>query len=394
MAKGSVYIPEVDLPNLHKYKYSGTDKSLLSRYVLCHYWNNLVKVFPMWMAPNLITFLGFCFVLVNFATLLYYDPTLEKESPAWVYYSYGLGLWIYASLDAIDGKQARRTGQSGPLGELFDHGCDSLNTTIEMVIASSVFGLGRTWWTVVIVWVGLFNFYLSTMEEYHTGTLYLGYFSGPVEGITISCLLYALTGYVGQSIWLTDYKQLLPLPASLADHLPDGALNHSFVVFGLVAMLPNLINSIHNVYEARVRAGKPFLPALVTVLPFVVASTLGYLWLDASPALLHQHLVSFFVFITFGFGYTVGRMIVAHVTKAPFPLINVMFIPLLLGAANAQLARFGLPHLLTQANEHYMVYAAVAYAAVVYLHFAHTVVDQICDYLDIWCFRIKHKKTM
>ena len=31
-------------------------------------------------------------------------------------------------LDAIDGKQARRTNSSNPLGELFDHGCDSLST--------------------------------------------------------------------------------------------------------------------------------------------------------------------------------------------------------------------------------------------------------------------------
>jgi choline/ethanolamine phosphotransferase len=30
-------------------------------------------------------------------------------------------------LDAIDGKQARRTSSSSPLGELFDHGCDSVS---------------------------------------------------------------------------------------------------------------------------------------------------------------------------------------------------------------------------------------------------------------------------
>lgn len=35
---------------------------------------------------------------------------------------FGIGLFVYQSLDAIDGKQARRTGMSGPLGELFDHG--------------------------------------------------------------------------------------------------------------------------------------------------------------------------------------------------------------------------------------------------------------------------------
>lgn len=32
---------------------------------------------------------------------------------------FGVGLFAYQSLDAIDGKQARRTGASGPLGELF-----------------------------------------------------------------------------------------------------------------------------------------------------------------------------------------------------------------------------------------------------------------------------------
>ena len=38
-----------------------------------------------------------------------------------------LGLFLYQSLDAIDGKQARRTNSSSPLGELFDHGCDSVS---------------------------------------------------------------------------------------------------------------------------------------------------------------------------------------------------------------------------------------------------------------------------
>ena len=43
-------------------------------------------------------------------------------------FSAGMGLFIYQTLDAIDGKQARRTGSSNALGELFDHGCDSMST--------------------------------------------------------------------------------------------------------------------------------------------------------------------------------------------------------------------------------------------------------------------------
>ena len=45
-----------------------------------------------------------------------------------MYFLTGLGSFIYQSLDAVDGKQARRTDSSTPLGELFDHGCDSVST--------------------------------------------------------------------------------------------------------------------------------------------------------------------------------------------------------------------------------------------------------------------------
>ena len=37
-------------------------------------------------------------------------------------------LFVYQHMDAVDGKQARRTGNSSPLGLLFDHGCDALGS--------------------------------------------------------------------------------------------------------------------------------------------------------------------------------------------------------------------------------------------------------------------------
>lgn len=53
---------------------------------------------------------------------------LLLQAPLWAYLLCAVGLFVYQSLDAIDGKQARRTNSSSPLGELFDHGCDSLST--------------------------------------------------------------------------------------------------------------------------------------------------------------------------------------------------------------------------------------------------------------------------
>lgn len=118
-----VYIRQRNLEKLHEYKYSSVDKSLVSRYVLKPFYTNVaLKCFPMSMAPNAITLSGFAFVIVNFLTLLWYNPTLDQNCPPWVYLSWSIGLFLYQTFDAVDGSQARRTHQSGPLGELFDHG--------------------------------------------------------------------------------------------------------------------------------------------------------------------------------------------------------------------------------------------------------------------------------
>ena len=44
------------------------------------------------------------------------------DVPAWPYVLCGICLFSYSVLDNMDGKQARRTGSSSPLGLLFDHG--------------------------------------------------------------------------------------------------------------------------------------------------------------------------------------------------------------------------------------------------------------------------------
>jgi hypothetical protein len=102
-----VYVRQEKLPHLQQYKYSGVDHSLLSRYVLKPFYTNVViKLFPMSMAPNLITLTGFSFVIINVLTLLWYNPTLDQDCPPWVYISWAVGLFLYQTFDAVDGTQA------------------------------------------------------------------------------------------------------------------------------------------------------------------------------------------------------------------------------------------------------------------------------------------------
>jgi ethanolaminephosphotransferase len=43
----------------------------------------------------------------------------------------------------MDGKQARRTKTSSPLGMMFDHGCDALTTFVFSTGLGTIVGLGR-----------------------------------------------------------------------------------------------------------------------------------------------------------------------------------------------------------------------------------------------------------
>lgn len=81
--------------------------------------------------------------------MLWYTPTLDQDCPPWVYLSWAIGLFLYQTFDAVDGSQARRTHQSGPLGELFDHGVDAINTTLEVLLFSATMNLGQGWKTIL-----------------------------------------------------------------------------------------------------------------------------------------------------------------------------------------------------------------------------------------------------
>lgn len=76
-----------------------------------------------------------------------------------------IGLFVYQSLDAIDGKQARRTGTSTPLGELFDHGCDSLSTVFVALSACVAVQLGHhpAWMFFQVISISSFTTYYILM---------------------------------------------------------------------------------------------------------------------------------------------------------------------------------------------------------------------------------------
>jgi len=404
-----VYVREKYLPNLRQYKYSSVDRSLVSKYILKPFYTNVViKCFPMNMAPNLITLTGFMFVIANFLTLLWYNPTLDQDCPPWVYYSWALGLFLYQTFDAVDGTQARRTHQSGPLGELFDHGVDALNTSLECLIFAASQNMGQSWYTVATLFASLLTFYVQTWDEYHTKTLTLGVVNGPVEGILILVGVYALTGYKGGAhFWQQSMLATFGLPQTLfggAITIPDMLYNLSFtewyMVQGTVVLVLNTLESCKNVIKARRARGDRSRYALVGLAPFFITWAFMALYLALQPNILHNHLVPFVLFAGLVNAYSVGQMITAHLVKLEFPYWNVIVVPLAFGVidsigpvllAYSPIPGLGWPSAL--GDDVYQVafmFCMLGAAVGVYGSFVVDVIVTICDYLDIWCLTIKH----
>lgn len=396
-----VYIRQSQLPKLKEYKYSAVDHSLLSRYVLKPYWwSQVINIFPMSMAPNAITLSGFGFVIANVATMLYYSPNMDQDCPVWVYWSWAIGLFLYQTFDAVDGTQARRTRQSGPLGELFDHGVDALNTSLEVLLFSAAMNFGQGWKTVLVLFGSLLTFYVQTWDEYHTHTLTLGLVSGPVEGILTLCIVYGITAVKGGgSYWQQPMLPALGLP--YIESLPKAAYTMDFgdfyVLYGGLVLAYNTIESVRNVLKARRERGDAPNDALLGLAPFFGSWALIIAYLSLHPEILHQHLVPFVLLVGLMNAYSVGQMITAHLTKSEFPYQNVLALPLLFGIIDTLgpilQARIGLGWPSALGDGVYQVafmFSCLGLAFGVYGSFVVDVIVSICDYLDIWCLTIKH----
>jgi len=396
-----VYIRQDKLPRLKEYKYSGVDHSPVSKYVMKPFYNNVViKCFPLSMAPNLITLSGFSFVIANFLTLLWYTPTLDQDCPPWVYASWSIGLFLYQTFDAVDGTQARRTHQSGPLGELFDHGVDALNTTLEVLIFSACMNLGQGWKTVLTLFGSSLTFYVQTWDEYHTHTLTLGVISGPVEGLLILCTVYGFTAFVGGgSFWQQSLFETVGIPhlSIIPDVVYNLAWNEWYMVQAGAILVFNTVSSAQNVMKARRERGQKARVALLGLVPFFVTWTLVPIYLLLQPTILHNHLVPFIFFVGLINAYSVGRMIVSHLTKSRFPRGNVLIFPLVYGVIDSlgpflqQHVGFGWPSALGDGTYQVaFVFMCLGLGIGVHGSFIVDVIFAICDYLDIWCLTIKH----
>lgn len=249
----------------------------------------------------------------------------------------------------------------------------------------------------------------------------LGLVSGPVEGILTLCIVYAFTAIQGGG---TFWQQSMLASLGFYQHsaVPAAIYNLAwdewYMIYGGIVLvfntvsrympsptqpmsvIPNILHSAQNVFEARRSRGEPTLPALAGLLPFLSAWILIPAYLYLQPNILHNHLIPFVLYVGLINAYSVGQMITAHLTKSAFPMHNILVVPLVyavidsLGPLLQAKLGVGWPSGLGDGvYQVAFVFMCLGLAVGVYGSFVVDVIVSICDYLDIWCLTIKHPQV-
>ena len=155
----------------------------------------------------MITLIGFIVATTPFILLFVNYGTQFKneagiEVPNWFFFYQGISYFAYRMLDEMDGKQARKTGNSSPLGLIFDHGCDAFTIGTQALLFVKFCQAGDPMWSCSCIVAVLASFYFSTLEEYYTGGLFLGLGNFITDGSVVVIGLYIVMGIWGNNFWI------------------------------------------------------------------------------------------------------------------------------------------------------------------------------------------------
>lgn len=194
---------------VRSYKYTSPRDTLLESLILHRFWNFAVEWFvPRWVAPNLLTLVGLLHAVIAYALLLVHSPDLDGGAPSWVYATCAACLFVYQTMDGMDGKQARRTGSGSPLGEVVDHGADAIAACVYGVFICDVFGLGwdagvagfGRWPAVAAVAYSRCTFALDSVTATYTGRLPVARLDAQELQIIVQLALLRNAAY-GVELW-------------------------------------------------------------------------------------------------------------------------------------------------------------------------------------------------
>ncbi|CAF3365289.1 unnamed protein product [Rotaria sp. Silwood1] len=300
-------LTEQQIRRLKEHKYASEGTTLLDP-LMQKFWKRLVEYCPLWVAPNLITIVGLIINIGTSVLLMYLTNGAKEPCTRWMYFFTALGLFIYQSLDAIDGKQARRTNSSTPLGELFDHGCDSVSAVFVTLAGCCAVQLGLYPW--VMFWCCMSSyiaFYCAHWQTYVSGKLRFGILD--CTEAQWSFIVIYLISSITPKFWSTTVP-MINIPSS--------------VFAGLLALCSSVWSAANNIRTiSKGGCGRNFSSVAGTsiifpIWPIAFLIFLAYIASNYSIShSLQEHTALHLTCYGIVFSKITNRLIIAHMSKSP-----------------------------------------------------------------------------
>eukprot|EP01138_Halocafeteria_seosinensis_P012616 gb/GECG01012890.1/.p1 GENE.gb/GECG01012890.1/~~gb/GECG01012890.1/.p1 ORF type:complete len:403 (+),score=5.23 gb/GECG01012890.1/:1-1209(+) len=400
LTKTLSYITPQGQEAARRYQYRGSDRSYLYKFIGSPLSEYLVQNWtPDWIAPNTITLIALLLCVAAWALTAQCSPYCAEICPWWVYTYCALSLFAYYILDNMDGKQARRTGNSSPLGLLFDHGCDAVNasmfgpvTCISAMAMGAGYELGMAWTLPVVA------FFIATWEEFHTGDMILPVLNGPNEGLFLTMVTYLGSAVLGPKVWHAHVPDMLMTPflrswSRYFFGVTTPRMTEVMIALVSAAAIVTVLYQFINVSMFERKRGRSALRALLRAWPLLsvlFACWGGYFF---TPVLFSRHPRIFLGNISVAFVDASSKLMISHVCAQKYrPSKFSQFLALFLPAHAIVRQMFNVRLWDSQTDETMLCIVAATNLLVLFT-FIYCSVRTLADSLGIKVFRVKPKTS-
>ncbi|GFT47327.1 hypothetical protein NPIL_537981 [Nephila pilipes] len=364
----------LQLKKLSEHKYNSCGNTLMDP-LLQPFWNWLVTKLPLWLAPNLMTISGLIITIATTLILVYYSPDAQQEPPSWAFLLCAAGLFVYQSLDACDGKQARRTGSSSPLGELFDHGCDSISTVFVSLGICIAVKLGAyPNWMFFQCFIAIILFYCAHWQTYITGSLRFGKFDVTECQCTI-IIAHVISAVFGTNVWLAKIP-FLNVEVRLVPIILALCVSVVLCYYHIAALCKGGVGK----NGSSVAGTSVLSPSIPIGIVIILAITI---YQKSTENIYEIHPCLYILAFGIVAAKVTNKLVVAHMTKSELDYFD----SILIGPGMLFLNQY----FNTFINEHIVLWLCLVYCIADLLHYCTIVCNQICSHMNIQLFRITPK---
>jgi len=318
LKKTNLLLSDKELDNLTNgtYRYKCVNNSLLEPFMI-PFWNALVPFLPTTLHPNTLTLLGSLSILPSFFLFWWFAPHLVEGCPGWVCAVAVLGVFMFQTLDNLDGRQARRLKLSSPIGDWFDHCLDILSLYLLISQVGTPLFFGKTKYPLLAVLGQLapaMTHYFTFWDRRFTGEIYLGSLS-ITEGQFIIMAVITSGWYLGEDFWGT--------PFHFPSFFPSCLTSWEFIYSDIACFIAGGVFTITTPLEIMTRVAKhpqklaPLSTAFFRTFDIVVAYTGAVFWAAHSTQTAENTRMTMY---TLGLCVTncATAMLLSSITHGPF----------------------------------------------------------------------------